>query len=75
MPVNHSSVHFVTVLFSDISFLATGVLIRVVQVLEKTTGHARTFAWSFSFLAVSLPGGFSALGGKVPGMAGRLTGS
>jgi hypothetical protein len=40
---------------------------RVVQALEKTTGHARTFARNFSFLAVSLRGGFSALGGKAPG--------
>jgi hypothetical protein len=35
---------------------------RVVQVLEKTIGHARTFARNFSFLAVFLPGGFSTMG-------------
>jgi hypothetical protein len=51
------------------------VTVRVVQVLENISGHARTFARNFSFLAVFLLGGFSSIGRKLPGMTGRSTGS
>jgi hypothetical protein len=42
--------------------LPGSLLNRVVQVLEETTGHTRTFARNFSFLAVFLPGCFSTMG-------------